>query len=277
MKSYKVKVNGHNIQVSDYPGGEKGTIIGIHGLTGNRLQLRYYAEYFSPEYRVITLDVRGRGNSDDGETQSSIFEHTKDVHGLIDELNIENPILMGYSMGAFVATIVASQNRSVQKVILLDGAATMSEHQRPIVEPSLGRLSKHFESKEDYVQQVSDSYENLGITKGPKLTEVLEYEIEDHGNYWENKASESTIRKDWESFWEFDVEQYAPAIDVPVLLVQCSGGIGANPPLFLPEHYERTIATIKNIEVMVSDSNHYTMVFENRDEINNAITTFLKR
>lgn len=277
MKSYQVKVNNHNIQVSDYPGGEKGTIIGIHGLTGNRLQLRYYAEKFSPEYRVITMDVRGRGNSDDGETNSSIFEHAKDVEGLIEALEIENPILMGYSMGAFVATIVASRNKNIQKVILLDGAATMSEHQRPIVEPSLGRLSKHFESKEEYVQQVGDSYEGLGITKGPKLTEVLEYEIEDHGDYWENKASESTIRKDWESFWEFDVEEYAPTITVPVLLVQCSGGIGKNPPLFLPEHYKRTISAIKDIEVVISDSNHYTMVFENREEINAAISALLKR
>lgn len=277
MKNYQVEVNGKKMEVSDYPGGEKGTIIGIHGLTGNRLQLRYYAEKFSPEYRVITMDVRGRGNSDDGEEQSSIFEHAKDIQALIEALDIDNSILMGYSMGAFVATIVASQNKSVQKVILLDGAATMSEHQRPIVEPSLGRLSKHFDSKEDYVQQVSDSYEGLGITKGPKLTEVLEYEIEDHGDYWENKASESTIRSDWESFWKFDIDKYAPTIDVPVLLVQCSGGIGKNPPLFLPEHYERTITAIKDLEVVVSDSNHYTMVFENREEINKAIETLLKR
>lgn len=277
METYQVEVDGHHIQISDYKGGEKGTIIGIHGLTGNRLQLRYYAEKFSPDYRFITMDLRGRGDSDAGESPSSLFEHAKDVQGLIEKLGIENPILMGYSMGAFIATIVASKMGNVRKVILLDGAATMTEHQWPIVEPSLGRLSKHFESQQQYVQQVSEGYEGLGITKGPRLTEMLEYEIASHGDYWENKASEATIRQDWESFWLYDVEQYTTKLTVPVLLVQCAGGIGKNPPLFLPEHYERTIAAAKEIEVFVSDSNHYTMVFENRDDINGVVTAFLNR
>lgn len=56
LETYKVSVNGNNIQVLDYKGGSKGTVIGIHGLTGNKLQLQYYAELLHSEYRVITVD-----------------------------------------------------------------------------------------------------------------------------------------------------------------------------------------------------------------------------
>lgn len=275
LKTYQVDIKGRKLQASDYPGGKKGTIIGIHGLTGNRMQLRYYAEKFSQGYRFITMDLRGRGNSTPAEEESSIFHHVEDVIALIKELNIENPILMGYSMGGFIAAIVATKLTDVKKVILLDGAATMSEHQRPIVEPSLGRLSKHFGSQEEYVQQVTESYKTLGVTPSLKLNEVLQYEIEDKGTYWENKASEISVRQDWESFWDFNLTELGPLINVPVLLIQCAGGIGNHPPLFLPEHYEDTVENINDLQVVVSESNHYTMVFENQEDINAVIESFL--
>ena len=37
-----------------------------------------------------------------------------DILGLIRELKIENPILLGYSMGAFIAAIVASKLKSTR-------------------------------------------------------------------------------------------------------------------------------------------------------------------
>lgn len=277
MEKDVLELNGRSLQIHDAGEAEKGVIVGIHGLTGNAMQLDYYRKQFSPDYRFITMDLYGRGNSKAGYPENDIFKHAEDILSLIETLELKDVILMGYSMGGFIAAIVASQTDRVKAVVLLDGAATMSEHQRPIVEPSLGRLSKHFDSKEQYITEVSDGYENLGIEKSKELEEVLAYEIEDHGDYWENKASEVVVRTDWESFWEFNVAEIGPNISQPVLLVQASGGIGKNPPLFLPEHYEDTIQHISNIEVVTSDSNHYTMVFENRDDINQYVSDFLNK
>ena len=73
MELYKVEVNGNEIQVADYP-GEKGTIIAIHGLTGTHKNMHYYAEQFKGEYRFISLDLRGRGNSAAADSDTSIFK-----------------------------------------------------------------------------------------------------------------------------------------------------------------------------------------------------------
>ena len=147
MELYVKEVNGHQIQIADYP-GEKGTIIAIHGLTGTHKNMHYYAELLKGDYRVIAIDLRGRGNSSKTDEETSIFKHAQDVIDLIGALEIESPILMGHSMGAFISSIVASKLDSVKGLILLDGAASMSEHQRKIVQPSLGRLSKEYESQE---------------------------------------------------------------------------------------------------------------------------------
>jgi esterase len=276
MEFYTVNVNGNDIQLADYP-GKSGTIIAIHGLTGTHKNMHYYAEKFKRSYRFIAIDLRGRGNSAETDAEPSIFKHAEDVLGLIGKLEIKNPILLGYSMGAFIAAIVASKLKSTKAVIFLDGAAKASQHQRNIVQPSLGRLSRKFSSKEHYVEEIKKIYTNLGIKWNDVLQSTVEYEVVPVGNNWENKSTASRIVADFESFFSFDPHETCSQIECPVLLVYAEGNIGSMPPLFYLTDYEQTRQSTKTIETLISDCNHYTMVFENREDINGYIEDFLNK
>ena len=274
MKEQLVKLKGNRIlKIKDYP-GEKGVILVLHGLTGNCLQLRHYIEEFNPRYRVISLDFRGRGDSGKAEEDSSIFEHAKDIQLFIKEFQLTDVILMGYSMGAFISALVAT-NVNLKGLILLDGAGRMSNHQNKIVEPTFTRLSSQYLTKEDYILTVTENYKKMGIEISEKLIEAVSYEVEEKEGYWENKACEKTIRQDWNSFWLFDIRKIGTLLKCPTLLVEATGNIGSNPPLFLPEDYVDTKKSIQGIQVKVSDASHYTMVFEKREDIINYINQFL--
>lgn len=275
MEFYKKTINGKTIQIADYP-GEKGPIIAIHGLTGTHKNMHYYAERFKGEYRFIAVDLRGRGNSDPTDKEPSIFNHGDDIIQLIQALQLEQPILLAHSMGAFISAYVASKIQSIKAVILLDGAAEMSNHQRAIVKPSLGRLSKKYDSKEQYVNEIKEIYNRLGITWNETLQDAVEYEVAQKGTHWENKSEEAAILADFESFYTFHHEEILPNIECPVLLVYAEGDIGTMPPLFYLKDYDKTKKYTRHLETFVSDCNHYTMVFENRDDINKAIDSFLK-
>ncbi|MBK5446932.1 alpha/beta fold hydrolase [Peribacillus sp. TH24] len=276
MEFYKKSINGKDIQIADYP-GEKGPIIAIHGLTGTHKNMHYYAEKFKGEYRFIAIDLRGRGNSAETDLEPSIFKHAEDILVLIKELKIENPILLGHSMGAFISSIVASKLDSVKAVILLDGAAKMSDHQQAIVKPSLGRLSKIYESKDHYVEEIKRIYSNLGITWSETLQAAVEYEVGPSGDHWENRSTEARIVADFESFYQYDPKGICSSISCPVLLIYAKGDIGSMQPLFYLKDYEETQSFTKKIETVISDCNHYTMVFENRDDINGYIESFLNK
>lgn len=275
MRTYGVKIGDNEIQVADYP-GEKGPILAIHGLTGNKFQLQFFAEHLSPRYRVITMDLRGRGDSSPAEEHSSIFHHAADIKLLAEKLEIEKPIVMGYSMGGFVVALAAAE-MEVQAVILLDGAATMDGHQKPIVEPSFSRLGIPFDTEEGYINQVTENYANLNIPPSKKLKDLLAYEVKEVDGKWFNKAIPEAIKADWSTFWQFDARRIIASVAAPVLLVQAAGKIGSHPPLFLPEHYAETIRAAKQIQVVTSDASHYTMVFEEREDINGWIDAFLDR
>ena len=275
MKYQSVKVNGSPLHFADYP-GEKGTIIAAHGLTGNQLQMHYYAELLKGEYRFISVDLKGRGHSAAASENTGIALHTEDILALIDVLNIEQPILMGYSMGAFIMANVASKHSDVKGVILLDGAATCTEHQRQIVEPSLGRISKHYETAEAYIEEIKAIYSRLGVTWTEHLEQVGRYEIVEKDGYWENKCDEDRIRQDFQSFYDYKPEEVFSNVACPVLLIHSTGSIGTMPALFLAESYRETQQYARDIWKLTSDSNHYTLVFEERKDVNPAIQRFLE-
>ncbi|WP_255502532.1 alpha/beta fold hydrolase [Lysinibacillus sp. SGAir0095] len=274
MELKTIEVNGGSLFYADYP-GEKGTIIAAHGLTGNHKQLHYYAELLKGEYRFISVDLKGRGNSAPAPENTGIEQHTKDIEALIEELNIQNPILMGYSMGAFIMSKVASNHEDVKGLILLDGAATCTEHQGKIVEPSLGRISKQYESAEAYIEEIKAIYHRLGVEWTDHLEHVGRYEIAEHGSYWENKSDEDKLLQDFRSFYDFKPQDVFEKITCPILLIHSQGDIGQMPPLFLAESYSETQQYAADIHKVTSDSNHYTLVFENRSDVNGKIEQFI--
>ena len=85
---------------------EAQTIVLVHGNSANAWWWRYVAEALDgPGLRVIAMDLRGHGDSAWIRPSAySPHDYTDDIAGLICELKIARPIVVGHSMGA-VATI----------------------------------------------------------------------------------------------------------------------------------------------------------------------------
>ncbi|SEN56748.1 Pimeloyl-ACP methyl ester carboxylesterase [Paenisporosarcina quisquiliarum] len=276
MENCSIEVNGGTLAYADYE-GTQGVIIGVHGLAGNSKQLHYYAELLKGDYRFISVDLRGCGNSSVTTENTGIEQHTKDIISLINELNIKSPILMGYSMGGFIVANVASKKNNVKGVILLDGAGTCTDHQRQIVEPSLGRINKQYETLEAYLEEIKNIYSNLGIAWDENLEKFCCYEVGEVDGHWEHKSDETKVRQDFQSFYNYKPAEIFAEVDCPILLVHSTGGIGAMPPFFMAESYIETQLYAKNIHKITTESNHYTLVTEERNDINPTIKDFVKR
>ncbi|OLO42213.1 hypothetical protein BTR23_03035 [Alkalihalophilus pseudofirmus] len=275
MKRFTQVVGDKSFEVIDYPGGEKGTIFAIHGLTGNFNSLSFYADALSKEYRVISYDLRGRGNSSPADADTSIYTHTEDALQLIEAINIEKPILLGYSMGAFISAMVASKMKDIEALILLDGAGKTAPEKRELIKPSIGRLGKAYESQEAYVDEVKTIFSSLGVEWGPRLELTAKYEIKEENGVWKHKSSPEAIEQDFESFYTFESKSFFPSIQCKTLLFTAKEGLGANPPLFDDETYVDTIKYANNLETIDTSCNHYTLVQQNQPIINNQIKEFL--
>lgn len=81
-------------------------------------------------YRVIALDNRGHGGSTKyySEDDYTLADMASDVSSLIDNLNLEMPHVMGYSMGARITTTLAHlRGAELGKIIIAGNGYNMIE------------------------------------------------------------------------------------------------------------------------------------------------------
>lgn len=102
-KNIKVPVHKINISYNDRGPEDVPVIIFIHGFPFNKSMWEAQAEELKLTNRVIAYDVRGHGDTDEGDEDFSIALFVEDLIGLMDELKIDSAVLCGLSMGGYIA------------------------------------------------------------------------------------------------------------------------------------------------------------------------------
>ena len=116
--------DGLKIHYRDYPGDpSKPPLLCLPGLTRNSRDFAEFAERYSPRFRVLAMDFRGRGLSDHDPqpTRYNPLTYGRDVVELLDELSIPQAIFIGTSLGGLVTmTIGAMAPHRIAASILND-------------------------------------------------------------------------------------------------------------------------------------------------------------
>jgi pimeloyl-ACP methyl ester carboxylesterase len=103
--------------------GRGKPVVLVHGFmnTGeNWKKTALYNDLPATGYQVITLDMRGNGQSDKPH-QKEAYAHdaeAKDIIGLLSMLKIENYAVVGYSRGAIIASRLLVLDKRVTKAVL---------------------------------------------------------------------------------------------------------------------------------------------------------------
>jgi pimeloyl-ACP methyl ester carboxylesterase len=82
--------------------GSGPPVVLLHGYPFNRSMWREQVAALSANYRVITPDLRGHGETTVTDEPATMVEMAQDVAALLDKLGIERVTLGGLSMGGYV-------------------------------------------------------------------------------------------------------------------------------------------------------------------------------
>lgn len=101
------------------------TILFVHGLGANLSQFERQHEYFSNKFRVLSINLRGHGNSVlPGESKSATFELSamgSDIIELLDDLDIDRVHFIGNSMGGNVGYEILKSKPQVLRSLITFG------------------------------------------------------------------------------------------------------------------------------------------------------------
>jgi lipase len=261
-------------------GSGQDPAICLHGITAQHRAFNAAARHLASSRSLVGVDLRGRGDSEKPESGYGLEAHTRDVIRVLDHLGLEDAVVVGHSMGGFVALQTAlSYPGRVRTLVLLDSGwprieaapEEMSEEQKQEaaaieegLERAFRRLDMTFESPEDYLDFW---FPNRNLTLDdlpPDLADYYLYDLAQVEGGYSPKASRAAAEEDSSS-----VSSNAPTLEelrgvgCPVALVRASEGFfpGADP--LVSDDIRDAMAGALDLrsDTPVEGANHYTMLW----------------
>jgi pimeloyl-ACP methyl ester carboxylesterase len=126
--SRTLEVDGRRVHVVD-TGGDKPPLLFLHGLGGVWQNWLLTIPAFMDTHRCVTFDLPGFGESEMPREEISIPGFAKAANAVCEQLGVENPVVIGNSMGGFVgADLAISFPTRVEKLVLISAAGLSTEY-----------------------------------------------------------------------------------------------------------------------------------------------------
>jgi pimeloyl-ACP methyl ester carboxylesterase len=285
------------VELAVWRAGEgRETLILIHGITAQHRIFNDLAPNLAEDYELVGIDLRGRGDSGKPESGYGLDAHANDVVRVLDYLGLENAVLVGHSMGAFVGLQVALSNPDrIRSLALLDGGwprqettgEALTEEQkkeaeelREGLERSFSRLEMVFERPDDYLNfwfpEQGLAFEDLP----PGLADYYRYDLGDAEGGYQPKASLAAVRED-----SPQISSSAPTaaemrgVRCPVALVRPTAGFFPESDPLISETARAEMGEVLDLrsDTVLDGANHYSMMWgEYSRQTADAVRDFLR-
>lgn len=121
-QTVQTQVNGITLAYNDQGSGLP--IIFLHAFPLNRTMWAEQEKAFSSQFRVVTIDLRGHGESAAPLWRYTLDQAADDVIGLLDHLSIRQAVFVGLSMGGYILfTLYRKYADHVKGLVLADTRA----------------------------------------------------------------------------------------------------------------------------------------------------------
>jgi len=123
----KMILDKNGVKLAYYVYGEgKPTLVFVVAWVGSEELWQYQVNYFSQNFKMVTVDMRGAGESDKPADNYTLDLYVDDLNSIIEELQEKNFVLVGESTGAQIAIkYVTTYPGKVSKLVLIGGTPKM--------------------------------------------------------------------------------------------------------------------------------------------------------
>ena len=279
-RTHDVLVDGGALRVGEWGPDDPGapTVVAVHGITASHLAWAAIAQAM-PQVRLIAPDLRGRGRSAGLPGPYGMLRHAADLEAVLQALKLPPAILVGHSMGGFVAVVAAHLHPDrFSGTLLVDGglplAVPVGIDKQELLEATLGpalrRLSMTFPSRAAYLEFWRGHPAFAGNQWSHAVADYASYDLTGTEPQLRPSALLEAVRQDSMELYGGGVVQAAledlrpghpEQSNTVSLLTAPRGLLNESPGLYSPSQIERWRAELPAMTVReVTDVNHYTIV-----------------
>lgn len=260
------EVNG--LTVTEWP-GEGPTVFCLSGLGSHAPTWAPFAASV-PAARVFGIDLRGRGTGQGLTGPTGLRQHAKDVAAVLEALDLTDVVLVGHSMGAYLAPVVAQETTRLKKLVLVDGGI------RPalpfFMKPGLVRITfrKQLKDADKTFPSVEALAEKARVGKmladrpdlKPALLEILAAESQQADGFRPKLDVDRCVADAVDCFFGPDNAPALAALDLPtdVFLAEHAKGT-TDKPFVSDKAVTEAVAKQPLLNVKRLPGNHVTVLF----------------
>jgi pimeloyl-ACP methyl ester carboxylesterase len=288
--SLRVERPGGDLEVHDLTGpadtatdgGTPVLVLAAHGITANALSWQPVADEVSRRsgptaVRLLAPDLRGRAGSRGLRGPGGLGAHVDDLIAVADAAGADRVVLLGHSMGAFVAALAAARHPDrVGAAVLVDGGLALPTPAgtdvdamlHAVIGPAMARLSMRFADEEAYLDFWREHPALRGTFDSPAgdaLSAYLLHDLVRDGDGWVSSCVPDVVRADGADVLS-DAEVHravhvAAAAAVPVEILWASRGMLDEAQGLYDESRLAALDVPSSVRVTaVPGVNHYTVL-----------------
>ncbi len=258
------------------------TALLVHGLTGRADAFRALAEELESGgltgWRLLAVDLRGRGATGSVEGPAGIPVHAADLLALLDREGLDRVAYIGHSLGAMIGVYLAANHPDrVSRLVLVDGGADVTDEIDALLSPIHERIARTYPSREAYVEYTR----NLPVFEGRWDEDLERYfagDVRPDDSGWRHHADLETVKDDREKMHGFPLSELWPRIGCPTLVLLSTVGLASPDEGFIlpPQDARRMQETIPDCALVeVENTNHYDILYSAPKTTVDAIEDFL--
>jgi pimeloyl-ACP methyl ester carboxylesterase len=233
--------------------GSGEPLVFVHGLGSSTRDWEYQVPFFSPKYKVITVDLRGHGKSDKPKAPYSIPMFAKDIAGLIKNLDLKDVNIVGISLGgAIVMQLTINYPELIKNLVVVNSSAA-------VMDPNA--LKETINSRTEIIK--NEGMEGMGRT----LASVLFIKPDQEESRkkvikrWAENDADAYISS-LSSLNGFNIKNHLNTIKCPTLIVTSDEDYT---PVSIKEEYAKLIP---NSRVYVVNDARHALTMERPKEFN---------
>jgi lipase len=271
MKNRDVDVTGGTLRVVSFGTGSRHALA-VHGITANAMCWQVVARALPADWTLHAVDLRGRGHSTALPGPFGFDAHATDLRQAVFALDLEHPILIGHSLGAYIALLAADAHPGAfGPLVLVDGGLPLPvpADADPValmaasLGPAMQRLAASYPTPEAYVDFWRAHPALANWTSD--VEDYVRYDLAGEPGALRSRANPEAVRADSRELLT-SADRISAALHRlggPTPVLGASAGMFGQPPGLLPEEVAaRWQSEIPQLRVTtIPDTNHYSILF----------------
>jgi pimeloyl-ACP methyl ester carboxylesterase len=267
---FKVPVAGGALQVARAgppPDEAEAVVLAAHGVTASLMTWVSVARELDGRICLLAPDLRGRGRSATLPPPYGMSAHVADLIAVLDHVGTTSAVLLGHSMGAYLAVrLAAEQPERAAALVLLDAGLPIAPPGDPeVLDAAVAnvvmRLAITFATVDQYIQGWR-AHPAFARAWNDDVEAYARYDLVEDGGVVRCAASAAAVRADTREMVLDDMTRTAlDRARASTQLLRAERGLFDDDPLIPADALHAFAAAHPSVRIEeVPGVNHYTLV-----------------